>query len=176
MTMTYIGRRNDFLKRSYIRFKWTQSPLVAQTIKCLPAKQEISLSSVRGKKREFNLPPHLSVDQGLTQTTPHPPPPERRNARLEDATSTWRIRTLPGPVRTLALEAPPPPPPTAFHIPTHFYTCSKFRHTLIHMQAQPRTPSGLTRTHPGVSGIERTPRLHTRRCMHISAYMRVNAH
>ena len=124
-----------------------QFSLVAQTIKCLPAKQEISLSSVRGKKREFNLPPHLSVDQGLTQTTPHPPPPERRNARLEDATSTWRIRTLPGPVRTLALEAPPPPPPTAFHIPTHFYTCSKFRHTLIHMHSRARAPHTLTNTH-----------------------------
>ena len=79
--------------------------------------------SVRGEKREFNLPPHLSVDQSLTQTTPNPPPPERRNAHLEDATNTRQIHTLPGPVRTLALEAPPPPPPTA---------CSH-SHTFLHL-------------------------------------------
>ena len=49
LTMTYIGRRNDFLKRSYIRFKWTQSPLVAQTIKCLPAVRETQVRSL-GRK------------------------------------------------------------------------------------------------------------------------------
>ena len=152
-----------------------QSCLVAQAIKRLPTVREISLSSVRGKNRELNLPPHLSVDRSLTQTTPTP---RRRSAGLHTLKprtpgefSHSQVQSEPWHQKPLRLHLQ-----RLVHIPTHLYTCSKFRHTLTHMQAQPRIPSGLTRTHPGVSGIKRTARLYPRRCMHISAYMRVNAH
>lgn len=43
--------------------------------------------------------------------------------------------------------------------PTHIHAYHKLRHTLtlIHIQVWPRTPPGLTQTHPGVSGLERNP-------------------
>ena len=123
--------------------------------------------SVRGEKREFNLPPHLSVDQSLTQTTPNPPPPERRNAHLEDATNTRQIHTLPGPVRTLALEAPPPPPPTACsHSHTFLHLLQVQTHT--HSHASAATHSFWAHRHPpwGVWNRAHTQTLHTQMHAH----------
>ena len=118
----------------------------------------------------MNTPPHLSVDQSLTQTTPTP---RRRSAGLHTLKprtpgkfSHSQVQSEPWHQKPLRLHLQ-----RLVHIPTHLYTCSQVQ-THTHSHASAATHSFWAHTNPpwGVWNQAHTQTLptqmHAHQCLH----------